>query len=144
MERDFRDEDGFWEFDEQHSDDIDRVIRSMYLQWRKAVEDGTIPSFDVPDMEREEMPEDFRIEVVEKVDGAGLIRSHEEGVAKDLFIYRVNNDGDIDVALLNSNREPLTPDIIDACSKIVKDHYEGVTLSVDEVMRDFYFTFHTK
>jgi len=141
---DFTDEENFWEFQLEHHEDIDEVIKSMYLQWRTATKAGFIPVFTLPQAHAEEMPEDFRIEVIEKVDGAGVVRSYEEGKTDERFIWKVTGEGEVQVALHSKEEaEPLPDDVLDACTMLVREYYEGKTIEVNEALRDHYFTLYT-
>jgi len=137
MGKNFFEEDEFLEFSRKHQKDIDDTIHSMYQQWKLYTSDNkTIEFFKQPTAVAEEgPPEEFNVELLEKVNGAGFIRVFDPGITKmkEVFVWRLQCDGTIQVALkANEQADPLEKDILAACREMVIMHYDGKTGMKDE------------
>jgi len=144
----FRKDPAFWDFEELYYEDIDRAIHSMYLQWKEAVEQGKIVRFKLPEPETvEDPPEDFKVEVIDKAQGAGVIRTTTEGDIQEIIIWRINNEGHAECAPLTKDRsspaKPLDKPVQQACEAIVSQFFEGKQIEVNEKFRDHYYYLHT-
>lgn len=147
-ELEFFEEDDFEDFHTDFHETIDQVVHSMFLQWKACQEAGfEVDYFDNPKaIVIDDVPEGFGVEVREKVDGSGFIavQNSENALNKELFVWRLKDDGTFQVALkTKEGGEPLDKDTLEACIEILTKHYEGKEVSVEPLMRDHFFTLYS-
>lgn len=156
---DVTDEDYFGAFISQHGEDVDRIVQSMYMEWMYRAENGLDTVFpyavygeddeseDIPDIE-DQPPKEFKVEVVEKVDGAGFILLSMGTCVTDSkvvasFVWRVRNDGTIQIAIKGKGGEPIDEDTLEPCIEVVQNYYENKKIKVNERLRDHFFCMYS-
>ena len=143
---DFREEPLFLEFAENNYEMLDSAIHSLYAQWKVAMKEGKKPVFDIPTIDAmdNEPPKGFQAEVIERVEGAGIIKTVIDKVSTETFAWKVLDTGHITVATKSKEKaEALDTPTLEACIELVQEHYDGKKIEINTRMRDHFYTLYT-